>query len=206
LTVHDTRREAVERLVARGATAAASAREIADRGETVIASLPTPDIVLAVATGPDGVSSGKRVRRFIGTSTIRSHTALRIFAALREKNIVQVDSRVSGGVSGAEKGTLAVMVSGPRADVDVVEPLLKVFGKVFYLGERSGAGQTMKLANNVLSATAMAATTEAIVMGVKAGLDPRVMVDVINSGSARNPPTETKLPRNVTPRTFDLSL
>src|SRR5262249_20807158 len=70
--------------------------------------------------------------------------------------------------------------------------------------ERPGAGQTMKLANNVLSATAMAATAEAIVMGVKAGLDPRLMVDVINAGSGRNTATETKFPRNVIPRTFDL--
>src|SRR5262249_41448574 len=130
--------------------------------------------------------------------------AKRVFAALREKNIVQIDSPVSGGVSGAEKGTLAVMVSGPRADVDTMEGVLKIFGKVFYLGEQPGTGQTMKLANNVLSATAMAATTEAIVMGVKAGLDPRVMVDVINSGSGRNTATEAKFPRNVIPRTFDL--
>jgi 3-hydroxyisobutyrate dehydrogenase-like beta-hydroxyacid dehydrogenase len=204
LTVHDTRREAVERLVSRGATAAASARDMADRVETIIASLPTPDIVLAVATGPDGVSSGKHVRRFIDTSTIGSQMAKRVFAALRDKNIVQIDSPVSGGVSGAEKGTLAVMVSGPRADVDAMEPVLKVFGKVFYIGEQPGSGQTMKLANNVLSATAMAATSEAIVMGVKAGLDPRVMVDVINSGSGRNTATETKFPRNIIPRTFDL--
>jgi len=204
LTVHDTRREAVERLVSRGATAAASARDMADRVETIIASLPTPDIVLAVATGPDGVSSGKRVRRFVDTSTIGSQMAMRVFAALRDKNIVQVDSPVSGGVSGAEKGTLAVMVSGPRADFDAVEPVLKVFGKVFFLGEQPGTGQTMKLANNVLSATAMAATTEAIVMGVKAGLDPRVMLDVINAGSGRNTATENKFPKMVVPRTFDL--
>src|SRR4029077_14543709 len=85
-----------------------------------------------------------------------------------------------------------------------VEPVLKVFGKVFYLGEQPGTGQTMKLAHNVLSATAMAASSEAIVMGVKAGLDPCVMVDVINSGSGRNTATEAKFPRNVIPRTFDL--
>ena len=85
---------------------------------------------------------------------------------------MQIDCPVSGGVTGAEKGTLAVMVSGPRAEVAVVEPALTVIGKVFFIGEQPGAGQTMKLCNNFLSATAMAATSEAMVLGVKAGLDP----------------------------------
>lgn len=204
LVVHDTRREAVDRLVALGASAAASPREAADRAETVMASLPTPNIVLAVATAENGVIHGKRVRRFVDLSTTGARMAKRIFDALQARGIVQIDSPVSGGVSGAEKGTLAVMVSGPRAEVDAVEPALTVLGKVFFIGERCGAGQTMKLANNVLSATAMAATSEAIVMGVKAGLDPRVMVEVINAGTGRNTATETKFPRNIIPRRFDL--
>jgi 3-hydroxyisobutyrate dehydrogenase-like beta-hydroxyacid dehydrogenase len=203
LTVFDTRREAIDRLVALGAQAAGSPREVADTVETVMASLPTPDVVLAVATGSDSVIGGKRVRRFVDLSTTGAVMAKRICATLRERNIVQIDSPVSGGVAGAIKGTLAVMVSGPRAEVATVEPALAVFGKVFFIGEQPGAGQTMKLANNVLSATAMAATSEAMVMGVKAGLDPRVMLDVINAGSGRNTASESKFPRNILPRTFD---
>jgi 3-hydroxyisobutyrate dehydrogenase-like beta-hydroxyacid dehydrogenase len=130
--------------------------------------------------------------------------AKRIFAALGARNIMQIDSPVSGGVGGAAKGTLAVMASGPRADVALVEPVLAVFGKVFFIGEHSGDGQTMKLANNFLSATAMAATSEAMVMGVKAGLDPRVMLDVINAGTGRNTATEHKFPKIILPGTFDL--
>jgi 3-hydroxyisobutyrate dehydrogenase-like beta-hydroxyacid dehydrogenase len=204
LVVHDTRPQAVARLTALGATAASSAKEVADQVETVMASLPTPDIVLAVATGPNGVIEGKRVRRFVDTSTTGSVMAKRIFEALKARNIVQIDSPVSGGVNGAEKGTLAVMVSGPRAAIDPIETALKVFGKVFIVSEWPGAGQTMKLANNFLSAAAMAATSEAVVMGVKAGLDPRMMIDVINSGSGRNTATEAKFPKNIIPRTFDL--
>jgi 3-hydroxyisobutyrate dehydrogenase-like beta-hydroxyacid dehydrogenase len=117
---------------------------------------------------------------------------------------VQIDSPVSGGVGGAEKGTLAVMVSGPSAEVAVVEPVLKVLGKIFVLGEQPGLGQTMKLVNNVLSATAVAATAEAMVTGVKAGLDPRQMLAVINSGTGRDTATEDKFAKAVLPGTFDL--
>jgi 3-hydroxyisobutyrate dehydrogenase-like beta-hydroxyacid dehydrogenase len=200
----DTRKDALDRVVALGAKPAASAKEVADRAETVMASLPTPDVVFAVATAAGGVIDGQRVRRFIDLSTTGSVMARRIFEVLKARDIVQIDAPVSGGVGGAEKGTLAVMASGPRADVEAVESALAVIGKVFFIGEQPGAGQTMKLANNFLSATAMAATSEAMVMGVKAGLDPRVMLDVINSGSGRNTATESKFPKNVLPRTFDL--
>jgi 3-hydroxyisobutyrate dehydrogenase-like beta-hydroxyacid dehydrogenase len=169
-----------------------------------MASLPTPDIVLAVATGPDGVIAGKRVRRFVDLSTTGAVMAKRIFAALKEKNIVQIDCPVSGGVTGAAKGTLALMVSGPRAEVDAIAPLLPAIGKTFIISDRPGAGQTMKLCNNYLSAAAMTATSEAMVMGVKAGLDPRIMLDVINSGTGRNTATEDKFGRVVLPRTFNL--
>ena len=128
---------------------------------------------------------------------------MRIAQALQARNIVQLDSPVSGGVAGAEKGTLAVMVSGPRADFDLLTPVLGVIGKVFFIGERSGSAQTMKLANNLLSATSLVATSEAVVMGVKAGLDPAVMIDVINAGSGRTTASEGKFPRAILPRTFD---
>ena len=200
----DTRREAVDRLVALGAEPAGSVREVADRVETVMASLPTPDVVLAVAAGKGGLIEGNRVRRFVDLSTTGAVMANRIFDALKEREIVQIDCPVSGGVTGAEKGTLAVMVSGPRAEVAAIEPALKAIGKVFFIGERPGAGQTMKLCNNFLSATAMTATSEAMVMGVKAGLDPRIMLDVINAGTGRNTATEDKFGRVVLPRLFNL--
>jgi 3-hydroxyisobutyrate dehydrogenase-like beta-hydroxyacid dehydrogenase len=204
VVVYDTRQEAIGNLSERGAIAARSAAEVADAAETVMASLPTPEVVLAVATGPRGVIEGKRVRRFIDLSTTGAVMARRIFALLRQRDIVQIDSPVSGGVAGASKGTLAVMVSGPRAEIAAVESVLAVFGRVFMLGERPGAGQTMKLVNNVLSATAMAASSEALVMGAKAGLDPRLMLDVINAGTGRNTATEDKFAKAVLPGTFNL--
>jgi 3-hydroxyisobutyrate dehydrogenase-like beta-hydroxyacid dehydrogenase len=203
LVVFDQRQEAVDRLVALGAQAASSTKDVADRAETVLASLPSLQASLEVATGTGGVIEGKRVRRFVDLSTVGSHVAVRIHDALAKRNIVQLDSPVSGGVGGAEKGTLAVMVSGPKADFEAVKTALDVIGKVFFIGEKPGSAQTMKLANNLLSATAVVATSEAVVMGVKSGLDASVMVDVINAGSGMNTASRDKFPRAILPRTFD---
>jgi 3-hydroxyisobutyrate dehydrogenase-like beta-hydroxyacid dehydrogenase len=203
LVVYDTRHEAIARLVALGATAALSPKDVADRVETVMASLPSLQASRDVATGADGVIEGECVKRFVDLSTVGSQMAVQIHDALAKRNIVQLDSPVSGGVAGAEKGTLAVMVSGQRTDYETVKPALAVIGRLFFIGEKPGAAQTMKLANNFLSATAMVATSEAVVMGVKAGLDPNVMIDVINAGSGQNTASRDKFPRSVLPRSFD---
>ena len=204
LVVFDTRKEAVDRLVATGRAARRFVpKEVADRVETVMASLPSLQASLEVATGNGGVIEGSRVKRFVDLSTVGSHMAVRIHDLLKKRDIVQIDSPVSGGVSGAEKGTLAVMVSGPKADAEAVKPALEVIGKVFFIGEKPGSAQTMKLANNFLSATAVVATSEAVVMGVKSGLDPDVMIEVINAGSGMNTASRDKFPRAILPRSFD---
>jgi 3-hydroxyisobutyrate dehydrogenase-like beta-hydroxyacid dehydrogenase len=203
LIAFDTRKEAVDKLVALGAQAASSPKDVADRAETVMASLPSLQASLEVATGPGGVIEGKRVKRFVDLSTVGSHMAVRIHDLLAEKHIVQLDSPVSGGVGGAEKGTLAVMVSGPKAEFEAVKPAFEAIGKVFFIGEKPGSAQSMKLANNFLSATAMVATCEAVVTGVKAGLDPSIMIEVINSGSGMNTASRDKFPRAILPRSFD---
>jgi 3-hydroxyisobutyrate dehydrogenase-like beta-hydroxyacid dehydrogenase len=203
LVVYDTRPEAIARLTKIGAIAASSPRDVADRTETVMASLPSLDAVWAVAAGKEGVIEGKKVKRFVDLSTSGARMAVKMSEALAPKGIVQIDSPVSGGPGGAERGTLAVMVSGPKADVDLLRPALAVIGKVFVVGDRPGMGQTMKLANNLLSATAMVATSEAMVMGAKAGLDPAVMIEVINAGSGLNTASRDKFPRSILPRTFD---
>jgi hypothetical protein len=203
LVVYDTRNDAVAPLVAIGAQVASSPQDVADRVETVMASLPSLQISMKVATGEGGVIHGKRIKRFVDLSTTGARVAAEICATLAAKNIVQIDSPVSGGVGGAAKGTLAVMVSGPQADIDAVKDALSVLGKVFVIGHKPGMAQTMKLANNFLSATAMAATSEAVAMGVKAGLDPKIMIDVINAGSGRSTASDGKFPQAVLPRTFN---
>ena len=203
LTVFDARKEAMEPLVKLGAVAARSPADVADRVETIMTSLPSLDIGLKVVSGDDGLIRGNRVRRYIDLSTTGSRAAKKTAEILKTRNIVQIDCPVSGGVAGAEKGTLAVMVSGPREEVERLRAALEVFGKLFYCGDRPGLAQSMKLANNFLSATGMAASSEAIAMGVKAGLDPSLMCDVINAGSGMNTATTQKFPRSVLPGTFD---
>ena len=203
LTIFDVSEAALAPLLARGAARGDSPRAVADRAETIFASLPTPDIVREVALGAEGVATGKAARHFIDLSTTGPRVSAVVADGLAAKGKVLIDAPVSGGVAGAQKGTLAVMVACPQPLFARFEPHLATFGRVFHVGERAGLGQVMKLANNLLSATAMAVTSEAIVMGVKAGLDPRVMVDVINAGSGRNSATQDKIPRAVLPRRFD---
>jgi 3-hydroxyisobutyrate dehydrogenase-like beta-hydroxyacid dehydrogenase len=203
VTVFDVRKDAMDQLTKLGATAAKSPADVASRVETVMTSLPSLDIGMKVVNGDDGITRGNRVKRYIDLSTTGSRAAIKTAEIMQKRGIVQIDCPVSGGVAGAEKGTLAVMVSGPKEDVDLVHAALQVFGKVFYCGDKPGLAQSMKLANNFLSATGMAASSEAIAMGVKAGLDPSLMCDVINAGSGMNTSTTQKFPRSVLPGTFD---
>jgi 3-hydroxyisobutyrate dehydrogenase-like beta-hydroxyacid dehydrogenase len=204
LIAFDLDEAALAAIVAKGARRAGSAVEVASAAEIVFVSLPTPDIVQKVVTGEGGIARGNRVRTVVDLSTTGPRIASAIAADLAaEGRIVPVDAPVSGGIAGARAGTLAVMVSCPRDTFAEVEPLLARFGKLFYCGEKPGLAQTMKLANNLLSAAALAVTSEAMAMGVKAGLDAKLMIDVINSGSGRNTATQDKFPRAVLPGTFD---
>jgi 3-hydroxyisobutyrate dehydrogenase-like beta-hydroxyacid dehydrogenase len=197
LVVHDVRAEAMAALVAEGAEAAGSPAEVAARAEVVLVSLPTPQVVRAVALGPDGLVHGRALRTYVDLSTTGQAIAVEVAAALAERGIVTLDAPVSGGVRGAVAGTLAVMVAGPAAELERVRAVLDVFGRVFHVGERPGLGQLMKLANNYLSATAIVATAEAIVLGVKGGLDPATMLEVINASTGRNTASEDKFPRQI---------
>jgi 3-hydroxyisobutyrate dehydrogenase-like beta-hydroxyacid dehydrogenase len=199
----DTNTAALERVVALGAHAASSPKDVADRADTVLASLPSPVVSLQVATGTGGVIEGARVKRYVDLSTVGRQTAMQIHDRLAEHDIVAIDSPVSGGVSGAQKGALAIMVSGPRDEFETIRTTLEAMGRPFYIGEQPGSAQTMKLANNILAANVLAATAEVVVMGVKSGLDPGVMIEVLNAGSGGTSASRDKFPRAILPRTFD---
>jgi 3-hydroxyisobutyrate dehydrogenase-like beta-hydroxyacid dehydrogenase len=203
VVAYDVLGQALSAIAVKGAETASSPAEVAARAEIIMVSLPVPAVVQEVALGEQGVAAGSRVRVFVDLSTTGPRVAKTIAAALAERGITAIDAPVSGGVAGAVKGTLAVMTSGPKPECDRLKPILEAIGKVFYIGPEPGMGQMMKLINNLLSATATAATSEAVVLGVKAGLDPHVMIDVINAGSGRNTATEDKFPRAILPRSFD---
>jgi 3-hydroxyisobutyrate dehydrogenase-like beta-hydroxyacid dehydrogenase len=203
IQVFDERKEAIAAIVGKGGVAASSPADLASQVETVLVSLPTPDIVKQVVLGAKGVAEGSSVKTYVDLSTTGPRVAAEVAAALAGKGITTLDAPVSGGVGGARKGTLAVMVSGPHNLCDELRPMFEVIGKYFYIGDKPGMGQLMKLANNMLSATAMAASAEVMVMGVKAGLDPRVMIDVINAGSGANTAIRDKFPKAVLTRSFD---
>jgi 3-hydroxyisobutyrate dehydrogenase-like beta-hydroxyacid dehydrogenase len=200
LVVFDTRDEVVAPFVARGAKRTSSAADAGSAAETVLVSLPTPEVVQKVVAE---VAQGTAVRTVVDLSTTGPRVAAAIGAELKGRGLTFVDSPVSGGVGGAKAGTLAVMISCPRATFDRLEPMLNHIGKVFFIGEAPGAAQMMKLCNNLMSAAAMAISAEAITAGVKAGIDPAVMVDVINVSSGMNTATTQKFPKSILNRRFD---
>ncbi|ALI26605.1 3-hydroxyisobutyrate dehydrogenase [Mycolicibacterium fortuitum] len=196
----DMREDVVAKAVALGARRADSVHEVAERVETVLASLPTPQVSEAVVAE---LATGSKLRRFVDLSTVGGAAARRNHAVLAARGVAALDSPVSGGVHGAAAGTLAVMVSGPRAEFDSLSSVFDVLGRAIFVSEQPGAAQTMKLINNLMAATTLAATAEVMVMGVKAGLDADVMIDVLNAGSGGTHASRDKFPRAVLPRTFD---
>jgi 3-hydroxyisobutyrate dehydrogenase-like beta-hydroxyacid dehydrogenase len=139
----------------------------------------------------------------VDLSTSGPEAAIRLSAALAARGIASLEAPVSGGIKGAREGTLSLMVSGPKSAWERVRPLIEIFGRPFFMGETAGAGQTMKLVNNLLGACAIAITAEGMTIGVKAGLDPARMIEVLNVSSGRSSATLDKWPRAVLPRTFD---
>lgn len=203
LVIFDTVEAATAALVAKGAERVGSPKAVADAAEIVLVSLPTPEIVRAVALGPVGVIEGGKAKIFVDLSTTGPGVAKQVSEGLAAKGIIAVDSPVSGGVRGAVAGTLAVMVSCPRASYERIAPILKTFGRLIFTGEKPGLAQSAKLANNLMAAAALVITSEAMAMGVKAGLDAKVLIDIINASSGRNSASEDKFPKCVLPGTFD---
>ncbi len=203
LAVFDPRPSAMKPLVKKGARAVGSPRNMADVCEVIFLSLPSVESFREVVTGKDGVIRGRALKILVNTSTVGMRAVREMADALAKKGKALVDCPISGGVRGAAAGTLSVMVSGDPAAVKSVWPYLALWGRTITVaGDNPGAAQALKLTNNVLSIVAMAATSEAYLMGAKAGLDPEVMTKAINAGSGRNSSTEDKFPTSVLPRTF----
>lgn len=203
LTVHDTNPEALQSLADAGVRVAGSLRELADTAHTVFLSLPNGAIVDSVIQGSDGLLGGRQLKRIIDLSTIGPMAATRTAQAAQAQGVSYIDAPVSGGVGGAEAGTLAIMAACPTSQFDELRPVLEALGKPIHVGEQAGQAQLMKLANNLMSAAAIAITSEAMVMGAKGGLDAKTMIEVFNTSSGRNSATQDKFPKAVLTGTFD---
>ena len=203
LVVFDVSHRAGETLLEHGAQRASSVAELASRTATVLLSLPTPDVVQEVVLGQQGLVHGTRIERVVDLSTTGPRVVASLAQQLSVRGIRFIDSPVSGGVAGARAGTLAVMTACAAEEFSRLRPLLAALGKPFHVGERAGLGQMMKLVNNLLSGAALAITSEAMLLGAKAGLDPDVMIEVINAGSGRNSASQDKFPKAILPRRFD---
>ena len=200
LTIYDPLATAAAALATQGAKVARSAADAAAECTVVMASVPGPADARETARL---IADSLTVKVFVDLSTSGPAAAQAIAALLAPRGIASIDAPVSGGVKGAATGKLAIMASGPAIAMDRVRPLLEALGKVYALGEKPGLGQTVKLANNLMSAASLAIAAEALAMGVKAGVDPAAMLDVLNASSGRNSATQDKIPKHVLNRKFD---
>lgn len=170
---------------------------------TVVLMLPDSPVVESVLTGPDGLlqalAPGSTV---VDMGSSRPASTVALAARAGSHGVTLVDAPVSGGVARARTGELAIMVGGEAADVERVESLLAVLGTPVHVGP-VGAGHAMKALNNLLSAVGLAAASEVLSIGTNFGLDPAVMLDVLNGSTGRNHATEVKMSRFVLSRAFD---
>jgi 3-hydroxyisobutyrate dehydrogenase-like beta-hydroxyacid dehydrogenase len=202
LTVCDVNPAAVSALVAQGARTAQTPAGVASAAEIVFASLPTPEICREVALGQDGVADGTSIKVYVETSTAGAATVQGIAARLAERGVGMLDSPVSGGAPGVRSGHLTCIVSGRSSALAQARPAFDTLtDQLFHVGQQPGLAQVVKLANQLLNITNLTVACEAMSMAIKAGLDPGVVLDVINASSGRNGATEGPL-RDILARRF----
>lgn len=201
--IYDINMEAVQSLVKLGANAIETPKELALLYPYVITILPNTHIVKNIVFGEKGLIEGFREDSILieMTSSIPSMT-IEIARRLEEVSYRMVDAPVSGGVLKAEDGTLTIMIGGRGETVQLVLPILEHIGNnIVHVGD-IGAGHTIKALNNLISATTLAVTGEALALGVKLGLDPEKMLEVINSSTGRSLSSEYKFPTHILTRKF----
>lgn len=201
---YDTRPEQRERFAAEtGAVAAASLHAIGSQSDVVITMLPNSAVVEDVLFGADGVAAAMGAGKSLIEMSSGVPAATRdLGQRLAALGVRIVDAPVSGGVKRAVTGELAIMVGGDASDIDAVEPILKAMGKSVMRTGALGSGQAMKALNNLVSAAGFLVGVEALLIGRAAGLDPAVMVDVLNTSTGRNNSTDVKFKQFVLSRSF----
>jgi 3-hydroxyisobutyrate dehydrogenase-like beta-hydroxyacid dehydrogenase len=189
VTIYDVNRAAAEEVLARGAVWADSPKAVAGASDIVISSLPKPQNVSDMVFGENGLSQGwKRGDIYIDMSTNSPTTVREVHAAGAKAGVGVLDAPVSGGTAGAESGSLTIMVGGDEATLAKARPVLEVLGpKIIRTGD-IGCGNIAKLVNNLISLACTSITSEGFVLGVKAGIDPTVMLDILSASTGDNWP------------------
>lgn len=197
LVVHDARPEAM-RPFKGCAQLANSSMEVGEQAEVVFGCLPGAGAHREAILGPTGLARAKRVQLYVNLGTLGEPLLLELERGLLDAGIVTLDAPITGGVPRAESGTLTAIVSGDRSWFERVEPAMCSYAsKRVWLGPRVGSAQVMKVVNNAISLSNLVIAAEAMLVGARAGIDPRVMLDVINNGSGQNSATLSKIPAEV---------
>lgn len=180
VTVHNRSRGVVEQLAREGARPAHSAREVAEAADIVLTCLPTPPVVEQIFLADDGVAAGGRAGQiWVDHSTVSPSTNRACAEAAAAVGAAFLDAPVSGGPEGAAGGTLAIMVGGDAAAFEQARPVFEAMGQNIRRCGPPGAGTAVKLVNQLLVGIHTAAAAEAVVLGVKAGADPEIILDLL---------------------------
>lgn len=196
LTCLDVRPEVLEKIAAIGAKVTSSMAELVSAGEVIIMSLPDHLSSEKVMLGDSGIldSSPKRSLLVIDATTSLPSVSQRIQKAAKHVGVEYLDASVSGGPDRSLKGTLTIMVGGDQGTFEKAGPLLKDMGTPYYMGP-SGAGNAMKLINNMISITNTVAMVEGMALAAKVGIDPKVMYEVVSTSSGNSYQWQKKGPR-----------
>jgi 3-hydroxyisobutyrate dehydrogenase-like beta-hydroxyacid dehydrogenase len=197
LVVHDVRPEAMRSFAGRAQLAHSSA-EVGEQAQVVFGCLPGAGAHREAILGTTGLARAKRVQLYVNLGTLGEPLLLELERGLLDAGITTLDAPITGGVPRAESGTLTAIVSGDRTWFERVEPAMCSYAnKRVWLGPRAGSAQVMKVVNNAISLSNLVTAAEAMLVGARAGIDPRVMLDVINNGSGQNSATLSKIPAEV---------
>jgi 3-hydroxyisobutyrate dehydrogenase len=200
LAVHDIDQAKVAALV--GAAACASPKDVAQRSDIVFTSLPLPATVRSVFLGADGVLEGARPGTvLVDTSTVDPETTRTVSAAAAARGVQYLDAPVSGGWREAETGALVIIAGGDREAFDRVRDVLAVLGPSIHYAGPSGAGSVVKLVNNVMSMGNVLVAAEAFVLGVRAGMEPERLLEILRTSAGRSYHFEKRFP-NILARNF----
>jgi len=196
LSVYDIVKEPVKELVGMGAKAARSAKEVGEKAEIVITIVPSSKEVQEVYLNEDGVLAGiKAGSIIIDMSTIDPIVSQEVAAAAQKKNVEMLDGPVSGGQGGAIEGTLTIMVGGKEEIFKQCKDILAAMGKNIYYCGPVGSGEISKIVNNMVLAICMQATCEGMILGTKAGVQPKTLFEIISKSSGQNWALNTYMPK-----------